>query len=234
VSERPGGQESEPGPSDRGSGRERADSPSGPTEGQEREARHERYDPSTALLVVDVQNDFADPDGSLYVRDAESVIDVANAEIEAARSAGAMVVYTQDWHPPVTPHFAKDGGVWPVHCVHDTWGAELHPRLKVVHDERIRVGVGGEDGYSAFTVADPVTRDTEPTALDSMLRARGIVRVVVLGLATDYCVRATALDAVALGYDTTLVVDGARPVELEPGDGQRAIDEMGAAGVALV
>jgi nicotinamidase/pyrazinamidase len=194
----------------------------------------ERYDPSTALLVVDVQNDFADPDGSLYVRDAESVIDVANAEIEAARSAGAMVVYTQDWHPPVTPHFAKDGGIWPVHCVHDTWGAELHPRLNVVHDERIRVGVGGEDGYSAFTVADPVTRDTEPTALDSMLRARGIERVVVLGLATDYCVRATALDAVALGYDTSLVVDGARPVELEPGDGQRAIDEMGAAGVALV
>ena len=195
---------------------------------------NERYDPSTALLVVDVQNDFADPDGSLYVRDAESVIDVANAEIEVARSAGAMVVYTQDWHPPVTPHFAKDGGIWPVHCVHDTWGAELHPRLMVVHDERIRVGVGGEDGYSAFTVADPVTRDTEPTALDSMLRARSIERVVVLGLATDYCVRATALDAVALGYDTTLVVDGARPVELEPGDGQRAIDEMGAAGVALV
>ncbi|HEY6415837.1 MAG TPA: isochorismatase family protein, partial [Acidimicrobiales bacterium] len=63
------------------------------------------------------------------MRDAESVIDVANAEIEAARSAGAMVVYTQDWHPPVTPHFAKDGGIWPVHCVHDTWGAELHPRL---------------------------------------------------------------------------------------------------------
>jgi nicotinamidase/pyrazinamidase len=94
--------------------------------------------------------------------------------------------------------------------------------------------VGGEDGYSAFTVADPVTRDTEPTALDSILRERGIERVVVLGLATDYCVRATALDAVALGYDTTLVVDGARPVELEPGDGQRAIDEMGAAGVALV
>jgi nicotinamidase/pyrazinamidase len=192
-----------------------------------------RYDPTTALLVVDIQNDFADPDGSLYVRDAESVIDVANAEIEAARSAGAMVVYTQDWHPPVTPHFAKDGGIWPVHCIRDSWGAALHPRLTVVHDERVRVGVGGEDGYSAFTVADPITRDTEPTALDSILRERGVERVVVLGLATDYCVRATALDAVALGYDTTLVVDGARPVELEPGDGQRAIDEMATAGVTL-
>jgi nicotinamidase/pyrazinamidase len=192
-----------------------------------------RYDASTALLVVDIQNDFADPDGSLYVRDAESVIDVANAEIEAARSAGAMVVYTQDWHPPVTPHFAKDGGTWPVHCVHDTWGAQLHPRLTVVNSERVRVGVGGEDGYSAFTVADPVTRDTERTALDPMLRGRAVERVVVLGLATDYCVKETALDAVALGYDTTLVVDGARPVELEPGDGQRAIDAMDAAGVTL-
>jgi nicotinamidase/pyrazinamidase len=192
-----------------------------------------RYDASTALLVVDIQNDFADADGSLYVRDAESVIDVANAEIDAARSAGAMVVYTQDWHPPVTPHFAKDGGIWPVHCVRDSWGAALHPRLTVVNGERVRVGVGGEDGYSAFTVADPVTRDTEPTALDSLLRDRGIERVVVLGLATDYCVRATALDAVDLGYDTTLVVDGARPVELEPGDGQRAIAEMAAAGVTL-
>jgi nicotinamidase/pyrazinamidase len=192
-----------------------------------------RYDASTALLVVDIQNDFADPDGSLYVRDAESVIDVANAEIEAARSAGAMVVYTQDWHPPVTPHFAKDGGTWPVHCVHDTWGAQLHPRLTVVNSERVRVGVGGEDGYSAFTVADPVTRDTERTALDPMLRGRAVERVVVLGLATDYCVKETALDAVALGYDTTLVVDGARPVELEQGDGQRAVDAMDAAGVTL-
>jgi nicotinamidase/pyrazinamidase len=233
VNERPGGRESEPGPSGRGSGRERVDSPSGPAGGQEREATTARYDASTALLVVDVQNDFADPDGSLYVRDAESVIDVTNTEIEAARSAGAMVVYTQDWHPPVTPHFAKDGGIWPVHCVHGTWGAELHPRLTVVNGERIRVGVGGEDGYSGFTVADPVTGDTERTALDDLLRQRGVERVVVLGLATDYCVRATALDAVTLGYDTTLVVDGVRPVEMEPGDGQRAIDEMSAAGVTL-
>ena len=233
MSERPGGRESEPGPSGRGSGRERVDSQSGPAGGQERQATTARYDASTALLVVDIQNDFADPDGSLYVRDADSVIDVTNTEIEAARSAGAMVVYTQDWHPPVTPHFAKDGGIWPVHCVQGTWGAELHPRLTVVNGERIRVGVGGEDGYSAFTVADPVTGDTERTALDDLLRQRGVERVVVLGLATDYCVRATALDAVTLGYDTTLVVDGVRPVEMEPGDGQRAIDEVSAAGVTL-
>ena len=191
-----------------------------------------RYDASTALLVVDVQNDFADPDGSLHVRDAESVIDVANAEIEAARAAGALIVYTQDWHPPDTPHFAKDGGTWPVHCVGGTWGAELHPRL-VVDGERVRKGTGGEDGYSGFPVADPVSGETSPTGLDDLLRERSVRRIVILGLATDYCVRETALDATALGYEATVVADGVRPVELEPGDGQRAIDEMTAAGVAL-
>jgi nicotinamidase/pyrazinamidase len=190
------------------------------------------YDASTALLVVDVQNDFADPDGSLYVRDAESVIDIANAEIEAAQAAGALVVYTQDWHPPDTPHFAKDGGTWPVHCVGGTWGAELHPRL-VVAGESVHKGTGGEDGYSGFTMAHPVTGDTSPTGLEELLRERAIERVVVVGLATDYCVKATALDAIALGLATTVVAEGIRPVELEPGDGQRAMDEMTAGGVAL-
>ena len=193
------------------------------------------YDAHTALVVVDVQNDFADPDGSLYVRDADSVIDVANAEISAARAAGALVVYTQDWHPPETPHFAKDGGTWPVHCVGGTWGAELHPRLEVgAGSERVRKGTAGEDGYSGFTVADPVTGDTHPTGLDALLRRRAVERVVVLGLATDYCVKATALDAAALGYRTSVVTDGVRPVELEPGDGERAIAEMAAAGVTLL
>jgi nicotinamidase/pyrazinamidase len=193
------------------------------------------YDAHTALVVVDVQNDFADPDGSLYVRDADTVIDVANAEIAAARAAGALVVYTQDWHPPETPHFAKDGGTWPVHCVGGTWGAELHPRLEVAAgSERVRKGTAGEDGYSGFTVADPVTGDTHPTGLDALLRGRAVEAVVVLGLATDYCVKATALDAAALGYRTNVVTDGVRPVELEPGDGERAIAEMAAAGVTLL
>ena len=182
---------------------------------------------------MDVQNDFADPAGSLYVRDAESVIEVANAEIAAARSAGALVVYTQDWHPPDTPHFAKDGGTWPVHCVGGTWGAELHPRLSAIDGERVRKGTGGEDGYSGFTMADPVSGEATPTALDGMLRERSVQRVVVLGLATDYCVKATALDAMSLGYDATVVADGVRAVDLEPGDGKRALEEMTAAGVAL-
>jgi nicotinamidase/pyrazinamidase len=192
------------------------------------------YDPRTALVVVDVQNDFADPDGSLYVRDAESVIDVANGEIARAQEAGTLVVYTQDWHPADTPHFAKDGGTWPVHCVAGTWGAELHPRLAVEGGgERVRKGIRGEDGYSGFSMADPVSGERSSTGLDELLRGRGIERVVVLGLATDYCVKETALDAVRLGYDTTLVQDGVRPVEVEPGDGRRAVEAMAEAGVAL-
>jgi nicotinamidase/pyrazinamidase len=190
------------------------------------------YDTRTALLVVDVQNDFADPDGSLYVRDAESVIDVANAEIEAARGAGAFIVYTQDWHPADTPHFAKDGGIWPVHCVGGTWGAEFHPRLAVAGPS-VRKGSGGEDGYSGFSMVHPTTGDVTPTGLDTRLREHGVERVVVVGLATDYCVKETALDAIRLGYGITVVLDGVRPVEVEPGDGQRAVDAMSAAGVAL-
>jgi nicotinamidase/pyrazinamidase len=190
------------------------------------------YDPHTALVVVDVQNDFADPDGSLYVDGAAAVIAVANREIAAARAAGAPVVTTQDWHPPDTPHFAKDGGTWPVHGVRDTWGAALHPDLQAGTDV-LRKGVGGEDGYSAFSMVHPATGETSPTGLDEMLRSRGVERVVVLGLATDYCVKETALDAVRLGYDTTLVVDGVRPVDREPGDGQRAVEAMAGAGVTL-
>jgi nicotinamidase/pyrazinamidase len=116
-----------------------------------------------------------------------------------------------------------------------TWGAELHPRLEVgAGSERVRKGTAGEDGYSGFTVADPVTGDTHPTGLDALLRGRALEGVVVLGLATDYCVKATALDAAALGYRTSVVTDGVRPVELEPGDGERAIAEMAAAGVTLL
>src|SRR5688572_2229203 len=108
------------------------------------------YDPQTALIVVDLQNDFADPKGALYVRGGEDVVPFANAEIRKAREAGALVVYTQDWHPPSTPHFAKDGGTWPVHCVRDSWGAELHPDLDVGEAltlrKVVRTGTGDEDG----------------------------------------------------------------------------------------
>ena len=187
------------------------------------------YDPTTALVVVDVQNDFADPGGNLYVRGGEDVVGFVNAEIERARQAGAVVVYTQDWHPESTPHFEKDGGVWPVHCVGGTWGAELHPDLTVA-GQSVRKGTGGEDGYSGFTVRDASGNET-PTALEPLLRERGVTTVVIAGLATDYCVKETAVDATGKGFATVVLRDGIRAVDLAPGDGDRALQEMQRAGV---
>jgi len=190
------------------------------------------YDTKTALLVVDVQNDFADPDGSLYVSGGEKVIDFVNTQVAAARLGGATVVYSQDWHPESTPHFQKDGGIWPVHCVADTEGAAFHPDLEVI-DEAIFIkkGIGGEDGYSALHVRDPVTGEESSTGLAEKLE--GIERIAVVGLALDYCVKETALDAAKL-FDTTLLADGTRPVNLTTGDGARAVAEMVAAGVRVV
>jgi nicotinamidase/pyrazinamidase len=192
------------------------------------------FDPLTALIVVDLQNDFADPAGSLAVAGADDVVAGANEAVWAATDAGAMVVATQDWHPESTPHFAKDGGIWPVHCVGGTWGAELHPAFELPADaRRVRKGEHGEDGYSGFTMRDPVTGEERPTELEPLLRQRGIERVVVAGLATDYCVKATALDAVRLGFDVRLLPDAVAAVNLEPDDGERALAEMTNAGVRV-
>ncbi len=191
------------------------------------------YDDKTALVVVDVQNDFTDPRGSLYVHGGEEVVPLINQEIAAARSGGSLVVYTQDWHPESTPHFQKDGGIWPVHCVRGTWGAELYPDLDVA-GEIVQKGTDGQDGYSGFTVRDPRSGDTQGTELEPMLREHGTERTVVVGLATDYCVKETAIDAVAKGFSTTVLLDATRPVDLEPGDGDRAVAAMRAAGAEIV
>lgn len=190
------------------------------------------YDSAAALIVVDVQNDFADPAGALSVAGGSSILPYVNRQALAARVAGALVVYTQDWHPPHTPHFAPDGGTWPVHCVMDTWGAELHPDL-VLSGPIVRKGSHGEDGYSGFTMRDPASGATIPTELEGLLRRSAVSRVIVCGLATDYCVSATALDAVRLGFQAIVLLDGVRAVDLQPGDGQRALDRLAAAGVAL-
>src|SRR5688500_3481059 len=190
------------------------------------------YDPTTALLVVDVQNDFADPRGSLHVRGGDEIVPVVNREIERARAAGASVIYSQDWHPESTPHFQKDGGIWPVHCVMETWGAELHPDL-TVEGPVVRKGSNGEDGYSAFTMRDPQSGATIPTRLAYLLGEAGATQLVICGLATDYCVKQTALDARAKGYPTTVLENAIRAVNLEPDDGDRAVEEILAAGAML-
>jgi nicotinamidase/pyrazinamidase len=194
----------------------------------------QRYGPGTALIVVDVQNDFADPAGSLSVTGGDEIVPTINREVAMAANNGALVVATQDWHPASTPHFAKDGGIWPVHCVADTWGAALHPDLVLPGEApRVRKGSNGEDGYSGFTMRDPASGDEIATGLEALLREAAVEQVVVVGLATDYCVKATALDAIGLGFETRVLADAIAAVDLEEGDGERAIEEMHDAGVIM-
>lgn len=193
------------------------------------------YDTTTALVIVDLQNDFADPAGGLTVLGGDAIVGTVNNHVAIAVDAGATVVATQDWHPESTPHFARDGGIWPVHCIADTWGAELHPRLVLpAATAVVRKGTSGEDGYSGFTMRDSVTGEEIPTVLDHLLRESGVRRIVVVGIATDYCVKATAMDGLRLGYETSLIVDAVAAVDLVPGDGDRALAEMQEAGVRLL
>jgi len=191
------------------------------------------YDSNTALVVVDCQNDFADPKGSLFVSGAGEVLAEVNRHVIRAVAAGAKVAYTQDWHPSSTPHFEKDGGVWPVHCLADTWGSEFHPRL-IVAGPSVKKGSNGEDGYSGFAMRDPKTETVIPTELDSILRLAKIRHVVVVGLALDYCVKATALDAVKLEYRATVPSSATAAVNLNPSDGVDSIEELIEAGISVV
>jgi nicotinamidase/pyrazinamidase len=190
-------------------------------------------DATTALVVVDYQHDFADPSGSLYVSGGEEILPGITEHIDAHLAAGGLVVYTQDWHPPHTPHFAADGGIWPVHCVIDTPGAEFVPGLPV-SGPVVRKGSGPEDGYSGFSVVNLDTGATQGTELSAILDENGIMAIEVVGLAGDWCVKSTAIDGVQLGYRTTVPLALTRFVELRPGDTGRAIEEMKVAGVAVV
>ena len=188
------------------------------------------FESNATLIVVDMQNDFAHPDGSLFVTGADSVIAEVNAQIVRSLASGARVVYTRDWHPESTPHFEKDGGIWPVHCVADSWGAAFHDRLLVAGPE-VRKGANGEDGYSGFTMRDPESGDETATGLRGLLG--DVAAVMVVGLALDYCVKATALDARGHGLDVVLPLAGTAAVDLSPGDGDLAVTELEAAGVQV-
>lgn len=190
------------------------------------------FDPTVALIIVDVQNDFADPQGSLYVGGGEDILPLVNSLAAQAIASGSPVILTQDWHPEETPHFIDGGGVWPKHCVRDTWGAALHPDL-VVSGPVVRKGVDGEDGYSGFTVKDPLSEETTATELDRLLRDAGVTSTVIVGIALDVCVKATAEDASTNGYAVTVVREATRAVNLEPGDGDRAIEALMAGGIAV-
>jgi nicotinamidase/pyrazinamidase len=180
--------------------------------------------PKQALLVVDVQNDFC-PGGTLAVANGDDVVEPLNQRIDRFLKHGAPVYKSRDWHPPTTKHFAAYGGTWPVHCVQNTRGAEFHPGLR--DDPRIVViskGLGDTDCYSAF----------DETDLTAQLHHQGIEEVLVGGLATDYCVKNTVLDALKNGFKVKALKNAMRAVDLQPGDGERAIEEMRAAGAEIV
>lgn len=185
------------------------------------------------LIVVDVQRDFC-PGGTLGVRDGDKVVPVLNRWIADFRARGLPVVYTQDWHPADHCSFQEQGGSWPPHCVQGMPGAEFHPDLRVEGEIFRKAVHAGQEAYSGWQ-GHRVVGD-EPAGGESLpewLTKRGIRRVFVGGLATDYCVRATVLDALAAGLQAVLIRDGALPVDVEPGDGERAIKEMLAAGAEI-
>ena len=177
-----------------------------------------------ALVIVDFQNDFC-PGGALAVERGDEVVGPLNRLIEEFLRRGEPVYKSRDWHPSRTKHFADFGGTWPVHCVQGTPGAEFHQDLS--EDPRVRVvskGLGDEDSYSAF----------DGTALAEDLRRRGVGEVWVGGLATDYCVKNTVLDALRAGFRVRALTDAMRAVNLQPGDDRRALEEMRAAGAEVV
>lgn len=181
-----------------------------------------------ALIVVDVQVDFC-PGGALPVPDGDKIIPIINEYIKKFDAAGALIVATRDWHPPNHISFKAQGGPWPPHCIQGTRGAEFHPSLRL--PERVIIISKATDpmkeAYSGF----------EGTNLSEVLRGAGVRRVFVAGLATEYCVKNTVLDALKHGFETFLLEDAVKGIELAPGDVKRAVEEMlkmGAKKITLV
>jgi len=188
--------------------------------------RGERGD---ALLIVDVQNDFC-PGGALAVEEGDQVVPVLSRMAERFAAAGRPVYASRDWHPPDSTHFEANGGVWPVHCVQGTAGARLHEGLHLPAAAMIVTKGHGrtDEGYSAIVGEVPGRG-----SLLEDLHARGIGRLIVGGLATDYCVKHSVLDALRNGIEVTVLTDAIRAVDVAPGDGARALEEMSAAGATL-
>ncbi len=182
-----------------------------------------------ALLIVDVQNDFC-PGGALGVSGGDEIIPIINRYMDIFRARGAVVIASRDWHPPVTSHFREYGGIWPAHCVAGTSGAMFHGDMLLPEGCLVfSKGMDPEqDDYSALAA-----RNGEGVPLADFLRKEGIGRVYICGLATDYCVRQTALEGLKQGLAVTVLSDAVRGVDLNPGDSRRALAEMKEAGARL-
>jgi nicotinamidase/pyrazinamidase len=194
--------------------------------GTERLERVEGGGRMDALIVVDVQNDFC-PGGALAVAEGDAVVPVLNEYARLFARRGEPIFASRDWHPLVTRHFRDYGGIWPIHCVQDTFGAAFHPSLALPATAEV-VSKGADPTQDAYSAFQATTRDGLPLA--EALRGRGVARVFVGGLATDYCVRATVLDALRHGFVASFLVDASRGVNLQPHDAERAIEEMVRAG----
>lgn len=177
-----------------------------------------------ALIIVDVQNDFC-PGGALAVPRGEEVIPELNRWIYAAQGAGSGIFATRDWHPPDHISFAAQGGPWPTHCVQNTRGAEFHPDLDLLeHIPVISKGVApADDSYSNFHNTD----------LDRRLKEHGARRLWIGGLALDYCVKWTALEAAGLGYEVRVIANASRPIRTSPDEIQKTVDQLREAGVII-
>jgi nicotinamidase/pyrazinamidase len=183
-----------------------------------------------ALLAVDVQNDFC-PGGALSVPRGDEIIPVLNRYLKYAEAKGWPVFLSRDWHPRKTSHFSKYGGAWPVHCVMDTKGARFHPRLRIParHIQLYKGMDPKKDSYSVFQAQD---EDGIPFAI--LLKVLGVDELLIAGLATDYCVKFTALDAVSSGLKVRVLGDAIRGVEVKPGDSRKAMTLMKSRGVVFV
>ena len=182
-----------------------------------------------ALIVVDVQRDFC-TGGSLAVPNGNAVIPPLNDALERCHEAGAPVYASRDWHPAVTRHFQDHGGPWPPHCVAGTVGAEFHPDLQLPAGTII-VSKGQTSTAHGYSVFEGTTQSG--ASLPADLERRAVRRLLVGGLATDYCVRQTVLDALQAGFDVVVATDAVAGVELEPGDATQALDDMRAAGAEI-
>ena len=182
--------------------------------------------PHSALVLVDIQNDFC-PGGALAVAEGDETVSVANRLMPHF----PLIISTQDWHPINHVSFRERGGPWPPHCVQGTEGADLHPDLNrtPISHYFFKASSVDNDAYSEFEGADDTGH-----SLDEVLRSNGVKRLYVAGLATDYCVRATVLDGVSRGYEVYVCTDGVRAVNVDPMDGEKALNEMSNAGAHLV
>lgn len=184
---------------------------------------------TAALLIVDVQNDFC-PGGALQIPDGDRVIDPINRAVDYFAAAGLPILASRDWHPINTRHFKKFGGAWPVHCVHGTTGAEFHPDLHLPEGTVVlSKGINPElDGYSAFEAVS-----SDGRMLKELLREMEVGRLYICGLATDYCVLCTTLEALRNGFEVTLLTDAVAGVDIVPGASTCAVEDMKAAGARL-